>query len=115
MARKVGNTKRMGYALSRKKQNKLIPFIGFGAVFFLGMLAGKLEVMTFTGALAFTSFVPQFVGKALYFLVTLPVTVPGYFGFGVTQYFDWNRLVLICFASSAWAFLIWLFASVFRR
>lgn len=115
MARKVGNTKRMGYALSRKKQNKLIPFIGFGAVFFLGMLAGKLEVMTFTGALAFTSFVPQFVGKALYFLVTLPVTVPGYFGFGVTQYFDWNRLVLICIASSLWAFLIWLFASVFRR
>jgi hypothetical protein len=115
MARKVGNTKRMGYALSRKKQNKLIPFIGFGAVFFLGMLAGKLEVMTFVGAFAWASVVPQWLGKMLYSGVVLPVTVPGYFGFGVTQYFDWNRLVLICFASSAWAFLIWLFASVFRR
>lgn len=115
MARKVGNTKRMGYALSRKKQNKLIPFIGFGAVFFLGMLAGKLEVMTFTGALAFTSFVPQFVGKALYFLVTLPVTVPGYFGFGVTQYFDWNRLLLITVSSVLWGGIFWFVAMIKRR
>ena len=113
MARHVGNTKR--YTVPKKTQNKILPIVCFCAVFLLGMFAGKLEVMTYTGMFAWASFFPQFLGKAIYFVVTLPVALPGYFGFGLMQYVSWNRLVLVGVASFLWAFVFWIFMGIFRR
>jgi len=115
MARKIGNTKRQGYAVSKKKQNKIIPFLGAGVMFFIGMLAGKLEVMTFTGPIAFASFVPQLLGRVLYFVVVFWLWLPGIFAFDLMPYFEWNRLVLIGASSVIWGLLLWVVSSLGRR
>jgi len=115
MARKVGNTKRIGYAVSKRNQNRVIPFLGGGAMFALGMFAGKLEVMAFPGKLGFLSFLPQSFGKAFYFIATLWLALPGYFGYEIMPYFEWNRLVLIIASSIAWGAVFWLVATLKRR